>query len=78
MDGRVFGFDRDTLFLLEIHGVHGALGDLLVGAIDATFFEEFVDERGFTVVDVGNNGDVADVLVHGAGAFWSVEKARTC
>ena len=45
----------------EVHGVHGALLDLLVGAEDAAFLEEFVDEGGFAVVDVGDNGDIADV-----------------
>jgi hypothetical protein len=50
----------------------------LVGAINATFFEELVDERGFAVVDVSNDSDVTDVLIHSAETFCSLEKRRTC
>jgi hypothetical protein len=51
---------------------------LLVGAVNAALFEELVDERSFAVVDVGDDSDISDVLVHGAEAFWSLEKGRTC
>ena len=36
--------------------------------IDAALLQELVDEGGLPVVDVGDDGDVADVLVHAAGA----------
>jgi hypothetical protein len=36
----------------------------LVGAVDAALLEKLVDEGGFAVVNVRNDGDVADVLVH--------------
>jgi hypothetical protein len=64
VDGGVLGLDRDALFAFEIHGVHGAFLHLLVGAVDPALLEELVDEGGFAVVDVGDDGDVADVLVH--------------
>ena len=70
VDGGVLGLDGDALLALEIHGVHHAFLDLLVGAVDAALLEEFVDERGLPVVDVGDNGDVADVMIHA----WSCEK----
>jgi hypothetical protein len=41
--------------------------------------EHGVDEGGFAVVDVGDDGDVANVLAHGAYVFdcWSgIEVAR--
>jgi hypothetical protein len=66
VDGGVLGLDRDALFLFEVHGVHGANLDGLIGAVDATFFEELVDEGSFTMVDVSDDGDVTDVLVHSA------------
>ena len=78
VDRRVLRLDRDALLLFEVHGVHGALGNLLVGTVNAALFEELVDERSFAVVDVGDDSDISDVLVHGAEAFWSLEKGRTC
>ena len=66
VDRGVLGLDRDALLLLEVHGVHGALLDLLVGAVHPAFLEELVDQRGLAVVNVGYDGDIADVLVHGA------------
>src|SRR5688572_20801316 len=64
MNGRVLGLDRDALFLFEVHGIHGAFLDLLVGAINAALLQELVDEGGLPVVDVGDDGDIADTLVH--------------
>src|SRR5262249_19440588 len=58
-DGRVLGQDRDALLALEVHGVHDPVGDLLVGAERAGLAEHGVDQRGLAVVDVGDDGDVA-------------------
>ena len=63
-EGGVFGADGNALFALKIHGIHDALfgGDGLVGAERAGLLEEAIDERGFPVVDVGDNGDISNVL----------------
>src|SRR6185503_2066104 len=63
-EGGVLGADGDALLLFQIHRVHEALlgGLVLVGAEGAGLFQEAIDERGLAVVDVGNDGDVADVL----------------
>ena len=58
---------------LEIHRVHDPLLDLLVGAEGAGLAQELIHERGLPVVDVGDNGDVAD-LIHFVAAP-SEEKA---
>ena len=58
----VLGLDRDALFALEVHRVHDALDDGLVGAEGARLAQELVDERGLAVVNVGNDGDVANLL----------------
>ena len=42
--------------------VHHALGHLLVVAEDVGLLQHAVDQRGLAVVDVGDDGDVADVL----------------
>jgi hypothetical protein len=45
---------------LQIGVVHRALGDALVGAEDAALMEQGVDQRGLAVIDVRDDGDVAD------------------
>jgi hypothetical protein len=58
----VFGLDRDAFFALEIHRIHDAFDDGLVGAKGARLAEELIHERGLAVVNVGDNGDVANLL----------------
>src|ERR1051325_5439334 len=69
-DGGVLRQDGDAALFLQVVGVHDALVHLLVGAYGAGLLEERVDERGRAVVDVGDDGDVADVvteLLHARG-----------
>ena len=61
-NGRVLGEDGDALLALEIHRVEHAVGDVLVFAEGARLPEHRVDERRLSVVDVGDDRDVADVL----------------
>ena len=63
-EGGVLRANRDALLPLEIHRVHDAdLGGLgFVGAEGAGLLEELIDERGLAVIDVGDDGDVADVF----------------
>jgi hypothetical protein len=60
----VLRLDGDALLLFEVHGIHGALLDLLIGAKHAALLQELVDEGGLPVVDVGDDSDIADALVH--------------
>ena len=60
----IFGKDSDAALALEVVGIHDAFDDSLVGAEDAALFEHTVDESGFTVVDVGDDGDIANILAH--------------
>ena len=63
-DGGIFGADGDAFFLFEVHAVHGAFFDDLVVAEGTACAEEFIDESGFAVIDVGDDGDIADMIVH--------------
>ena len=63
-EGGDLGQDGDAALALEIVGVHGAFGNLLVVAERAGLRQEPVDQGGLAVVDVGNDGDVAQI--HGA------------
>ena len=62
VDGRVLRLDGDALLLFEVHGVHGALLDLLVGAVDSALLQELVDEGGLPMVNVGDDGEVPDLV----------------
>jgi hypothetical protein len=61
--------DRDALLALQVHGVHDALVDVaalgLVGGESPGLPEHGVDQRGLPVVDVGDDGDVAQVVADG-------------
>ena len=61
-DGGVLGQDGDAALALQVLRVHDALGHLLVVAEDLGLTQQAVDERRLAVVDVGHDGDVADVL----------------
>ena len=62
-EGGVLGPNGDSLFALEIHRIHDAFLDLLIGAEGAGLPQQLIDQRGLAVIDVRNDGDVAD-LVH--------------
>jgi hypothetical protein len=67
LHGRVLGEDRDALLALEVHGVHDAVVDVRALPEGAGLPEHRVDERRLAVVDVGDDGDVAQVLAGGGG-----------
>jgi hypothetical protein len=66
-DGGVLGEDRDALLALEVHGVHDALRHVLVLPERAGLPEHRVDQRGLAVVDVGDDGDVAEIFARCEG-----------
>ena len=60
----ILGENGDAALALQVVGVHNALDDGLVGAKDAALTEHGVDQSGFAVVNVSDDGDVANILVH--------------
>ena len=58
--GGVLGKNGDAALAFQIVGVHDAVGHSLIGAEGATLPEHGVDQRGLAVVNVGDDGDVAD------------------
>ena len=64
VQGGHLGEDGDAALTLQVVRVHGALGHLLVLAEGARLRQQPVDQGGLAVVDVGNDGDIAQV--HGA------------
>ena len=58
------GEDGDAALALEVVRIHHPLGDPLVVAEGARLLQETVDEGRLAVVDVGDDGDVAELHVH--------------
>jgi hypothetical protein len=50
----------------------------LIGAVNAAFLEQFVDQRSFAVVNVGDNSDIADVLIHFCGGVGKLRNRQKC
>ena len=75
LDGAVLGQDRDAALALEVVAVHHALGHFLVVAEGAALAQQLVDQRGLAMVDVGDDGDVADLAGHGGLQFSGIEQA---
>jgi hypothetical protein len=64
VDGQILGQDRDAPLLLELVRIHHPLGDVLVGGKAAGLDQQLVDQGGLAVVDVGDDGDVANGAGH--------------
>ena len=74
-EGDVFGEDGDAAFALEIVRVENAIALELGVAEQTGLAHEGVDEGGFPVVNVGDDGDVANVVASGHES-QSVHKIR--
>jgi hypothetical protein len=59
-DRSVLGKNRDATLFFQIVGVHDALNQLLVSSEGAGLAEQLVNQGGFTVVNVSDDGDVAN------------------
>ena len=62
-DCRVLGQDRDTALTLDIAGVHDTLCNLLIGTENVTLLEHCIDQRRLTMVDVGNNRNISQLVI---------------
>ncbi len=76
-----FGENGDTTFTFKVIGIHRPFGHGLIGAEGARLLEQFVNQCGLAVVNVGDNGDISQVhrcLFLGSRPAYtaSAEKAR--
>ena len=63
LNGGVLGQDGDAPLPLQIVGVHHPVHHGLILAVDAGLLEHLVHQRGFSVVNVSNNGYVAQFFI---------------
>jgi hypothetical protein len=74
LDGGAFRQNRDAALAFEVVAVERAFGDVLVGAERAGLLQQLVDECGFAMIDVGNDGDIAQHIL-GHYVSFGVQRA---
>jgi len=62
MDRGVLGHDGDAFFALQVVRIHDAVGQMLVGAKCAGLPQHHIHKRGFSMIDVRDNGDIANII----------------
>ena len=60
-DGSVLRLDRDAFFTFQIHGIHGAFLHGLVGPVGAARLQKLVNQGGFPMVNVSDDGEIAEL-----------------
>ena len=80
LDRDVLGENRDAALALLVVGVQDAILDLLVGTEGVRGTQELIDHRRLTVVDVGDNGDVPQIVYAHVVPLSSIyiQTARVC
>ena len=63
VDGGVLGEDGDAPLPLQVVGVHDPLHGGLVLPVDAALLEHLIHQGGLAVVDVGDDGNISQLLV---------------
>jgi hypothetical protein len=54
--------NRDPFLTLEIHRIHHALFNLLIGAKRARLAQQLIDQRCLAVIDVRYDGDITNLI----------------
>ncbi len=66
-DGGVLGENGDAALALQIVRIHDALLQVLARIERAGLAQQLIDEGGFAMIDVRDDGDIAKFLSHGGG-----------
>ena len=66
----VFGRYRDSPFLFKVHVIHQSFTDLLIFPEKPCLTEHLVDKGGFAMVNMGNDGNVADRSIGAQGFLF--------
>jgi len=70
-DGGALRQDGNAALALLIHGIHGPFGNILLGVKNAALTQQGINQGRLAVVNMGDNGNIAQV--QGLGAlFYSI------
>ncbi|MNK68044.1 hypothetical protein D3C87_873950 [compost metagenome] len=75
-NGTVLGQNGNAAFFFQVVRVHDPFGQRLVFAEGAGLAQQLVDQGGFTVVHVGDDGDVAQGASHSESFKVRVEGSK--
>ena len=70
VEGDVLGEDRDAAFPLQVIGIENAVLRQLSVTKQAALTEHCVDQRGFAVIDVSNDGNVSEIVASHIQRAW--------
>src|SRR5207237_449521 len=62
LESCVLRANRDPFLTLEIHRIHHALFNLLIGAKRARLAQQLIDQRCLAVIDVRYNGNITNLI----------------
>ena len=65
INGGVLGENGNAALFFKIVGIHDAFSNVLVGGEGTGLMKKFVNKGSFTVVDVGDDGDISKGAWHG-------------
>ena len=77
-DRRRLGENGDAALFFQVGGIHGALGDALVVADRAGLLEKRVDQRGFAMVDMRDDRDIAEIHAFQLGRNAGAAMVAAC
>ena len=69
VDRGVLRQDCDALFFLKVIGIHHPVDEFAMRGECASLAKHLIDESGLAVVDVGDDGNVSDVIASGEILF---------
>ena len=76
-DGGVLRQDGDAFFLLEVHRVHDAFVNGLMGAEGTRLMQHAIDQRGLAMINVSNNCHVSNICpLCGTGDRGGIHRSR--
>src|SRR5258708_2617241 len=75
-DGSVLCKNGDAALPFEVVRIHDSFGDLLIVAKGMCLAQKEVHQRGFSMVHMGDNGDVADIGAFGEHASCTFITSR--
>ena len=64
LDSRVFCQNGNSALSFQVIGIHHAIDHRLILAVDTALFEHLIHQRRFTVVDVGNDSNISQIIAN--------------
>jgi hypothetical protein len=68
-NGRILGQNGNAAFAFEVIGIHHALFNVLIIAESMGLSQQTINERGFAMIDVGDNGDISYIFSYDFHGF---------